>query len=164
IEWNSVSYYNENEEMILVLVLNKGDDGKDYAPPNSSLLEEFNKELTKEIKEDKLKNRLEIMYKESLEQFRTTESVIRKLSEQVAELRTKEYDYEERFAKIQKLDYLPVKSKILFQLAVNDTLSFDDIKKSIKTSAKWLNSVIETLMKNNIIGYNSHKDVYYIKI
>jgi hypothetical protein len=163
-EWNSVSYYNEDEELIIVLVLNRFDDGNDYAPPNSSLLEEFNKELSKEIKEDELKKRLETMFKNSLEEFRTTESVITKLSNEVALLRTKEYDYEERFAKIQSLDLLPVKSRILFQLAVNDTLSFDDIKKSINTSKKWLNSVLETLMKNDVIGYNSQRDVYYIKI
>ena len=71
-EWNSVSYYNENEEMIIILVLNKGDDGKDYAPPNSSLLEEFNKELSKEIKGHKLKSRLETMFKESLELYQNT--------------------------------------------------------------------------------------------
>jgi DNA-binding transcriptional regulator GbsR (MarR family) len=161
-QWNSVSYYNENKEMILVLVLSRPDDASDYIPPNSSLLEEFNKELDKEIVEDQLKIRLETLFKSSLDAFRTTESVITKLSNEVAQLRTKEYDYEVKFGVISNSDHLPVKSKILFLLAINDGLNFDEIKKKVKTSKKWLDTVLRTLIKNNIVGYNSSKDVYYI--
>ena len=39
--WNSVSYYNENKEMIIVLVLSKFDDGNDYL----EILEKFNREI-----------------------------------------------------------------------------------------------------------------------
>lgn len=163
-EWNSVSYYNENKEMIIVLVLSRYDIGKDFSPPNSSLLEEFNRELDKEIDEAKLKISLEALFKNSLGEFRTTEAVMAKLSNEVALLRTREYDLEERFAKIKNLDYLPVKSRILFHLAMNDGLSFNEIKKAIKTSTKWLNNVLETLEKNGVVGYNSQMDVYYIKI
>ena len=161
-KWNSVSYYNENKEMILVLVLNRYDDGNDYIPPNSTLLEEFNRELDKEINEEKLNIRLESLFKSSLDAFRTTESVITKLSNEVAQLRTKEYDYEVKFGVISTSDHLPVKSKILFLLAINDGLNFDEIKEKVKTSKKWLDTVLRTLIKNKIIGYNSSKDVYYI--
>jgi len=162
-KWNSVSYYNENKEMILVLVLNRPDDASDYIPPNSSLLEEFNRELDKEIIEEKLRIRLETLFKSSLDAFRTTESVITKLSNEVALLRTKEYDYEVKFGVISNSDHLPVKSKILFLLAINEGLNFDEIKKKVKTSKKWLDTVLKTLIKNNIVGFNSSKDVYYIK-
>ncbi len=162
-QWNSVSYYNENKEMILVLILNRPDDASDYIPPNSSLLEEFNRELDKEIIEEKLRIRLETLFKSSLDAFRTTESVITKLSNEVALLRTKEYDYEVKFGVISNSDHLPVKSKILFLLAINDGLNFDEIKKTVKTSKKWLDTVLKTLIKNNLVGYNSSKDVYYIK-
>ena len=162
-KWNSVSYYNENKEMILVLVLNRPDDASDYIPPNSSLLEEFNRELDKEIIEEKLRIRLETLFKSSLDAFRTTESVITKLSNEVAQLRTKEYDYEVKFGVISNSDHLPVKSKILFLLAINEGLNFDEIKKKVKTSKKWLDTVLKTLIKNNIVGFNSSKDVYYIK-
>ena len=159
-QWNSVSYYNENKEMIIVLILGIYDDGKDYL----ELLEGFNKELDKEFKEDMLKMRLETMFSSSLEAFRTTPEVITKLSNEVAFLRTKEYDVEERFKKIQNSDHLHVKSKILFLLAINDGLSLEEIKNSIKTSTKWLRSVLETLVRNKVVGYNSNQDVYYIKI
>ena len=159
-QWNSVSYYNENKEMIIVLILGIYDDGKDYL----ELLEDFHKELDKEFKEDMLKIRLETMFISSLEAFRTTDAVITKLSNEVAFLRTKEYDFEERFKKIQNSDHLHVKSKILFLLAINDGLSLEEIKNSVNTSTKWLKSVLETLAKNKVVGYNSNQDVYYINL
>ncbi|MFW9874651.1 MAG: hypothetical protein ACFFG0_16210 [Candidatus Thorarchaeota archaeon] len=161
-DWNSVSYYNENKEMIIVLVLKPSslDDGNDYI----ELLADFNKELDKEFNEDMLKIRLKTMFSASLEAFQTTDAVIFKLSNEVALLRTKEYDIEERFKKIQNSDHLSVKSKILFLLAINDGLSFEKIKNSVNTSNKWLKSVLETLVKTQVVGYNSNQNLYYIKI
>jgi len=160
--WNSVSYYNENKEMIIVLVLRPSslDDGKDYI----EFLEDFNKELDKDFKEDMLKIRLGAMFDYSLEVPQTTDEVLFKLSNEVAFLRTKEYDIKERFKKVQNSDHLNVKSKILFLLAVNDGLSLEEIKNFVKTSTKWLETVLETLVKNEVVGYNSNRDVYYIKI
>jgi hypothetical protein len=136
------------------------DDGNDYL----ELLEDFSKELDKELKEEILKSRLETMFRSSLEAFQTTDAVITKLSNEVALLRTKEYDIEERFKKVQYSDHLPVKSKILFLLAVNDGLSFEKIKNSVDTSNKWLKSVLETLIKNKVVGYDPNQDLYYIKL
>ena len=160
--WNSISYYNEKKEMIIVLVLRPSslDDGNDYL----ELLEDFNKEIDKELKEETLRSQLETMFRSSLEAFQTTDAVITKLSNEVALLRTKEYDIEERFKKIQNSNHLPVKSKIMFLLAVNDGLSFEVIKNSVNTSTKWLKSVLETLVKNKVVGYNSNQDVYFINI
>jgi hypothetical protein len=163
-QWNSVSYYNDNKEMMIVLVLSRYDDGNDFIPPQSLLLEEFNKELDKEITEEKLKIRLEALFKSSLDAIRTTETVMTKLSNEVAILKTKEYDYEVKFGLILNSDHLSVKSKILFLLAINDGLKLEDFKKSIKTSATWLREVLKTLMKTNVIGYNPQKDVYYIQL
>jgi len=41
-------------------------------------------------------------------------------------------------------------------------MSYTDLRKQIKTSKRWLNSVLETLEKNNIIGHNTEKDSYYL--
>ncbi|GAH04672.1 unnamed protein product [marine sediment metagenome] len=79
-------------------------------------------------------------------------------------MRTKEYDFEERFKKIQNSDHLHVKSKILFLLAINDGLSLEEIKNSVNTGTKWLKSVLETLVKNEVVGYSSNQDVYYINL
>ena len=91
--WNSVSYYNENKEIIIVLVLSKFDDGNDYI----EILEKFNQEIDKLTEEEKLRENLEAMFHISLDAFRTTDEVITKLSNEVAYLKTREYDYEVKF-------------------------------------------------------------------
>ncbi len=158
--WNSVSYYNEHKEKILVLVLSKYDDGNDYL----EILEKFNQEIDKETEEEKLKEHLETMFNISLDAFRTTDEVITKLSNEVALLKTREYDYEVKFEKITKSKYLSVKSKILFLLAINESSTLKNFQNAINTSKRWLLNVIETLVKNKVIGYNSKKDIYFLRV
>ncbi|MFX0006732.1 MAG: hypothetical protein ACFFA7_13960 [Promethearchaeota archaeon] len=158
--WNSVSYYNENKEIIVVLVLSRFDDGNDYL----EILEKFNKEIDKLSGEEKLKENLEAMFHISLDAFRTTDEVITKLSNEVALLKTREYDYEVKFDFITKTNHLPVKSKILFLLAIKDQVSLEEFIKVIKTKKQWLLSVLETLVKIDVVGYNSETDFYYLKV
>ena len=156
--WNSVSHYNEKKELILVLVLSRYDDGNDYL----EILEKFNKEIDNETDEQKLKQHLETMFHISLDAFRTTDEVITKLSNEVAFLKTKEYDFEVKFERISNLDHLSVKSKILFLLAVNDSVPLNHFKKYINTSKRWLANVLDTLLKNKIVGFNTRKETYYL--
>jgi hypothetical protein len=158
--WNSISYYNENREIIIVLVLDKYDDGSDY----TVILDEFKKELELELNDTDLKNHLERIFNLSLNVFRTRDEVIGKLSNQVAQLKTMEYDLIKRFEKIAKADHLKVKSKIQFLLAVNNEMNYKELHKLIDTSKNWLDKVLETLSKNKIIGYNDTKDTYYLII
>ena len=158
--WNSVSYYNEKKDIIIVLVLTRYDDGNDYL----DVLEEFNKELDKDLIEGKLKKRLERMFHISLDAFRTTEEVITKLSNEVALLKTREYDLGMKFNEIVKSDHLNVKGKILFLLAINEDMCLSDIKKNVGTSNRWLKGVLETLIKNKVIRYNPEKDTYQLLI
>jgi len=158
--WNSISYYNENKEIIIVLVLDKYDDSSDY----TVILDEFKKELELELNEDKLKEHIERIFNLSLKVFRTRDEVIAKLSNEVAQLKTLEYDLEKKFEKISKSDHLKVKSKIQFLLAINDEMKYEDIKKSINTSKRWLDSVLDTLSKNKIIKYDNEKDTYYLNV
>jgi len=156
--WNSLSYYNENKDIIIVLALDKYDDASDY----TVILDEFKTEIELDLKEDELEKHLERIYKLSLKVFRTRDEVIAKLSNDVANLKNTEYDLKKKFNKIAQSDHLKVKSKIQFLLAINDELKYNDLKKSIKTSKKWLNDVLQTLIKNEMIGYNSNKDTYYL--
>ncbi len=158
--WNSISYYNENREIIIVLVLDKYDDGSDY----TVILDEFKKELELELSEAELKKHLERIYKLSLKVFRTRDEVIGKLSNQVAQLKTMEYDLKRRFEKIVNADHLKVKSKIQFLLAVNNEMNYKELHKLINTSKNWLDKVLETLTQNKIIGYSVTKDTYYLII
>ena len=158
--WNSISYYNENKEIIIVLVLDKYDDSSDY----TVILDEFKKELELELNEDRLKEHIERIYNLSLKVFRTRDEVIAKLSNEVAQLKTLEYDLKKKFAMILKSDHLKVKSKIQFLLAINDEMKYEDIKKSINTSKRWLDSVLDTLSKNKIIKYDNENDIYYLNV
>lgn len=156
--WNSVSFYNSDKEIVIVLVLDKFDEGNDYL----SVLEEFNKDLYKYENEKELKEQLERQFQFSLEVFRTRDEVIAKLSNEVAQLKMKVYDLEKRFERAIKSDHLKVKSRILFLLSIYDELSFKDIKKQIKTSKRWLENVIENLVKTELVEYDSNKSTYYI--
>jgi superfamily II DNA helicase RecQ len=156
--WNSVSFYNSDKEIVIVLVLDKFDEGNDYL----SVLEEFNKDLYKYENESELKEQLERQFQFSLEVFRTRDEVIAKLSNEVAQLKMKVYDLEKRFEKAIKSDHLKVKSRILFLLSIYDELSFKEIKKQVKTSKRWLENVIENLVKNELVEYDSNKSTYYI--
>jgi len=156
--WSSISYYNEEKDIIIVLVLDKYDDSSDY----TIILDEFKKELQLDLKENELRWHLERIYNLSLKVFRTRDEVIAKLSNEVAQLKTLEYDLKKKFAKIANSDHLKVKSKIQFLLAINDELSYNQIKTTINTSSRWLNEVLDTLMRNKMIDYNDKKDSYYL--
>ena len=156
--WNSVSFYNSDKEIVIVLVLDKFDEGNDYL----SVLEEFNKDLYKYENENELKEQLERQFQFSLEVFRTRDEVIAKLSNEVAQLKMKVYDLEKRFERAIKSDHLKVKSRILFLLSIYDELSFKDIQKQVNTSKRWLENVIENLVKNELVEYDTTKNTYYI--
>lgn len=156
--WNSVSFYNSDKEIVIVLVLDKFDEGNDYL----SVLEEFNKELYKYENENELKEQLERQFQFSLEVFRTRDEVIAKLSNEVAQLKMKVYDLEKRFEKAINSDHLKVKSRILFLLSIYDELSFKEIKKQVNTSKRWLENVIENLVKNELVEYDTTKHTYYL--
>ncbi len=159
--WNSVSYYNENKEIIIVLALSEYDDGKDYL----KILEKFNQEIDKVTEEQKLKEHLEIMFHNSLDAFlRTTDMVMIKLSDEVAYLKTREYDFEVKFDFITKSNHLSVKSKILFLLAIKDSATIKDFEKVIQTSKRWFFSILETLVKNKVVGYDSKNDIYFLRV
>lgn len=104
------------------------------------------------------------MFHISLDAFRTTDEVITKLSNEVAYLKTREYDFDVKFSAITKSNHLSVKGKILFLLAIKDIVTIEDFKKVINTSNRWLLNVLETLIKNEIVGYNPEKRFYFLKV
>ncbi|MHA1281050.1 MAG: hypothetical protein ACTSVV_05525 [Promethearchaeota archaeon] len=155
-DWNSLSLYNEKKQMIIVLILDKYADSHDYM----ELLEQFNKVLEGDVSDEELLEHMKNIL--NMEVFRTKEEVIAKLSNELADLKMREYDIERKFDKILNLDILNVKSKILVLLGINDELSFSEITNYIKTSNNWLKKVLSDLIKNKIIGYNKQKDTYYL--
>ncbi len=157
--WNSVSHYNGERSIVIVLVLDKYDDASDYLV----VLEEFNSELRNEHTEDELLKQLERIFDFSKTVFRTRDEVISKLSNELAEMKMYEYDIERKFDQIAKSEHLNVKSKVLFLLAIaTNVLSFKELRDSIKTSKRWLEDVIETLLKNEIIKHDLKTDGYFL--
>ncbi len=157
-DWNSLSFYNSGKEMVIVLVLDKFDEGNDYL----IVLDEFNKELDKYTNEEELKAQLKRIFQFSLNVFRTRDEVIAKLSNEVAHLKMKVYDLEKRFERAIKSDHLKVKSRILFLLSMYDELSFKEIKEQVSTSKRWLEEVIENLLKSKIVEFDINKKTYYL--
>ena len=65
--WNSVSFYNPDKEMVIVLVLDKFDEGNDYL----IVLEEFNKDLYKYENEEELKEQEDRLSEEEQTELNT---------------------------------------------------------------------------------------------
>lgn len=157
--WNSASFYNPKKQIVMVLVLEKYDEGNDFLV----VLEEFNKELEKDLEEEELKSELKRMFNFSQTVFRTRDEVFTKLSNELADLKMKVFFYERKFNKIIESDQLNAKSKILYLLSIRDEVNLDDLCKLTYTNEKYTKEIIDSLVKYNIIGFNAKKNTYFIK-
>jgi DNA-binding HxlR family transcriptional regulator len=45
---------------------------------------------------------------------------------------------------------------------MHEELNFKDIRKQVKTSKRWLENVLDSLVKNKIVEYDSENDTYYL--
>jgi len=156
--WNSISFFNETEEVIIVLILDDFDDSRDYRV----CVEEFNKNLGKDLSEAELIKNLENTL--NMKVFRTTDEVMAKLSHEWSTSKMRIHDIETTIKDILDMDILTVKTKIIFSLILNSELSLKEITSVVKTSRRWTENVLNTLLKNKIISYNSDKDTYTLGI
>ncbi|HEY0090751.1 MAG TPA: hypothetical protein VGB37_18010 [Candidatus Lokiarchaeia archaeon] len=156
--WNSASFYNPKKEIVIVLVLEKYDEGNDFLV----VLEEFNKELEKDLEEEELKSELKRMFNFSQTVFRTRDEVFTKLSNELADFKMKVFFYERKFNKILESDQLNAKAKILYLLSIRDEVNLDDLSKLTYTNEKYTKEIIDSLVKDNIIGFNNKKNTYFI--
>ncbi len=161
LDWYSVSFYNSEKELIIVIVLEKHEDGKDYI----IVLEEFNKELDLYLTvEEELKAHLENMFNLSLHVFKAREAVIIKLSQELAEVKMRNYFLEKRFGKVLNSDYLKEpKNIILYLLSIHDGLNFEGLKEYVKINENQLKVVINTLINDKIIEYSEKNNLYFLK-
>jgi len=157
-DWNSLSYYNENEEVIIVLILDDYDDSRDYRV----CVEEFNKNFSKDLSEAELIKNLENAL--NMKVFRTTDEVMAKLSHEWSTSKMRIHDIETTIKDMLDMDIVTVKTKIIFSLILNSELSLKEITRIANTSRRWTESVLNTLIKNKIIRYQSDKDTYTLGI
>ncbi len=155
-DWNSISYYNTNKQLITVLILDKYADSSDY----TELIEDFNRELDKNVSEQAILKKMNLILNANV--FRTKDEVILKISNELAQMKMKNFDLESRFEKVMNSDHLNVKNKILVLLTKNDGLNFNEIKKAINTSKRRLEKEIKMLVKDETIGYDENHDNYYL--
>ena len=158
-EWSSVSFYNWEKEIIIVLVLEKYDDGNDFLV----VLEEFSKELAKELNEEALKTHMESVFKFSFTVFRARDAVFTKLSNEMADLKMKVFFYERRFNKVLQSKELDRKNTILFLLSMNDELDIEGIIKKTGIELKVVEGIIKELLERDIVAHDPKKNIYYLK-
>ena len=74
------------------------------------------------------------------------------------------HDIEAVIKEVLDMDILSVRGKIILSLILNSELPLKEIKNKARTSKKWTENVLNTLIKNNIIGYNYDKETYFLKL
>lgn len=158
-EWNSISFYNEEKKLIILLVLDKYDDGADYI----TVIDEFNKEVEAGQEGEQLKEQLKRIYNFSLDVFKTRDEVISKLSNDIAKAKVKLYNLEEKFKSVIKSDVLNLKSRLLFLFAINDPLSFEKLINSLDVSKKVLKKLLEEFQTKDLVTFNKEKNVYQLR-
>ncbi|MGV9172951.1 MAG: hypothetical protein ACOC44_19715 [Promethearchaeia archaeon] len=159
--WNSLSYSNENKELVTVLVLDRFDDASDY----KSILEEFSNELDMDLTKEELKERLEKFYELSLNAFRARDEVISKLSNELAALKDFEFDINKKIEFLSSKKFIDVKTRILLLLLIHESLTYEQLKNRIETSESWLEKVIKKLRRMKLIKSDENDDEeksYYI--
>jgi hypothetical protein len=157
--WNSISFYNEEKELIILLVLDKYDDGADYI----TVIDEFNKEVEIEQEGEQLKEQLKRIYDFSLDVFKTRDEVISKLSNDLAKAKVKLYNLEEKFKSVINSDILNLVSRLLFLFTINDSLSFENLINSLEISEEELNKLLEELEKKDLITFNDEEKIYQLR-
>ncbi|TFF98504.1 MAG: hypothetical protein EU541_06745 [Promethearchaeota archaeon] len=158
--WNSISFYNETEEIIVLLVLGKYDDGADYV----SILDEFNKEIETGTKGEELKTQLKKIYTHSLDVFRTRDEVISKLSNEVANLKTDLFKLEQKLDHLFASNVFQLKDKILLLFAQRDYIAIEELNRLLgEVSIKKVEKILKNLQEKSLLLYDQDQKAYKLK-
>jgi len=158
--WNSISFYNEGKEIIVLLVLGKYDDGSDYI----SILDEFNKEIETGTKGEKLRKQLKKIYTHSLDVFRTRDEVVSKLSNEVASLKTDLFKLEQKLDHLFASDIFQLKDKILLLFAQRDFISIEELCRVLgDVSENKVEKIVKKLQRKNLLIYDQYQEAYKLK-
>lgn len=158
--WNSISFYNEGKEIIVLLVLGKYDDGSDYI----SILDEFNKEIETGTKGEKLRKQLKKIYTHSLDVFRTRDEVVSKLSNEVASLKTDLFKLEQKLDHLFASDIFQLKDKILLLFAQRDFISIKELCRVLgDVSDNKVEKIVKKLQRKNLLIYDKYQKAYKLK-
>jgi biotin operon repressor len=158
--WNSISFYNEDEETIVLLVLGKYDDGSDYI----SVLDEFNKEIETGVKGEKLKAQLKKIYTHSLDVFRTRDEVVSKLCEDLSSTKTELFKLEQKLDHLFASDVFQLRDKILLLFAQRDYISVEELCRVLgDVKEKKVRKIIKKLQKKSLLVHDDDQDVYKLK-
>jgi hypothetical protein len=155
--WNSISFYNEETEIITVIKLDKYEEGQDFV----QLLQEIDDQLA--VTEEKnRKHVLQDFYERSFLVFKTRDEVIRKLADEVAELKMLIHEIDTKLLSLMETAKLNTTQKVLLSLIRVEKRTYNDLKQVTNTSDHWLKKALDKLEKQGLVEYDKKKDWIYI--
>ena len=156
-EWNSVSFYNDEKEIIIVIKLDKYEEGQDFI----QLLHDIDERL-KTLKENEIKKEINKFFRISFTVFKTRDEVISKLANDVMKLKTYQHDVNTRVETILNKGTFKTLSKILIFLINKEKSSYNELKEQLKINDYWLKRALEEVEARKLITYDKIKDLIFI--
>lgn len=155
--WNSISFYNEDTEIIIIIRLEKYEEGQDFV----QILQEIDEKVAKSDE----KNRKEILqdyFVQSFDVFKTRDEVVKKLAEEVASLKMTMHDLQSKINVLLELGDFNTSQKVLISLINVEKRTFEELKLYIKTTDFWLEKALFKLEKKGALKYDKKNDSIYL--
>jgi hypothetical protein len=150
--FNGLSYYNQNHGYVILLVLEKHDEGQDY----KTIVEQINDFLDTKPDPGQIESELKKIYALTFSVYRARESVMLKLANEVADLSMKIYDFQRNIEVIIK-NTRDTSTRILLYLVLHEPVSFEDLLKEVSVSPAWLRSRLNVLEEQKLIMFKDNK-------
>ncbi len=157
-EWNSVSFYNDEKEIIIVFKLDKYEEGQDFI----QLLHDIDERL-KVLEEDEIKKEINKFFQISFTVFKTRDEVISKLANDVMQLKTFQHDVNIRIDSILNKGKIKAMFKILTFLINKENCSYKELIECLEIKESSLRKALAKLEKQKLITHDKKKDWIYIE-
>ncbi len=145
-DFHALSIGNETLQKVIVLILNKFEDGTDF----TEIIHTINKAVSDNVNESNLKNELERLYGLSQSVFKAREAVLTKLANEVTSLKNKEIDQKLSLEWLIKIEE-SLKMKIILILLRYGQITLEKLKEYlISFDEEKLKSTTEELEKDQI--------------
>lgn len=155
--FNGISYYSPDHGYVILLVLDKHDDGQDY----KTIVEQINDFLVNKPDEGQIASELKKIYALTFSVYRARESVLMKLAQEVADISMQQHDLHRNIDVIIK-NTRDSSTRILLYLALHEPTSFEDLLKEVPVSPAWLRSRLGLLEEQKLVMFKDNK--YWIAI
>ncbi len=155
--FNGISFYSPDHGYVILLVLEKHDEGQDY----KTIVEQINDFLNTKPDPGVIESELKKIYALTFSVYRARESVMLKLAEEVADISMAQHDLQRNIDVIIK-NTRDSSTRILLFLALHEPASFEDLLKEVPVTAIWLRSRLKVLEEQKLVMFKDEK--YWIAI